>query len=329
MVTFLQVFDLNQKERERKNPINKTQVTVFEFSGLCDDKEVAPLLFVFFLLVYMVTICGNVGMMAMVHISPSLQSPMYYFLSYLSMVDLFYSTVIAPKMLSDLLSEKKLISFMGCTLQFFFFAALASTEVFILSDMSYDRYVAICHPLHYVSVMTRKKCLCLVIIAFSVGFIQSSAQTSSLFSLEYCESNLIDHFYCDIPPLIRLSCSETRTCNIITLFFVCFCSLSSMTTIFVSYTLIISSILRINSAAGRIKAFSTCSSHLMCASIFYITVFFTYLHSSSSALKQDKVAPVFYTVVTPMLNPLIYSLRNQEVKKVIIRLVHKTQNKHI
>ncbi|XP_077329948.1 olfactory receptor 5AR1-like [Lithobates pipiens] len=310
--------------------INKTQITVFEFSGLSNDKEVAPFLFVFFLLVYMVTVCGNTGMMAMVHISPSLHTPMYYFLSHLSMVDLFYSSVVTPKMLSDLLSDRKLISFVGCALQFFFFAALASTEVFVLSDMAYDRYVAICHPLHYVSVMTKKKCLSLVILAFSVGFIQSSAQTSSLFSLEYCKSNLIDHFYCDIPPLLRLSCSETYACNIVTLFFVCFCSLSSMTTILVSYTLIFSSILRINSAAGRRKAFSTCSSHLMCASIFYITVFFTYLHPSSSALeKQDKVASVFYTVVTPMLNPLIYSLRNQEVKKAIMRLVQKSPNKHI
>ncbi|XP_018427952.1 PREDICTED: olfactory receptor 1019-like [Nanorana parkeri] len=312
------------------NILNKTQVTVFEFSGLSNNKAVAPFLFVLFFLVYMVTICGNIGMMAIVHISPSLHTPMYYFLSYLSMVDLFYSSVIAPKMLSDLLLEKKLISFLGCALQFFFFAALASSEVFVLSDMSYDRYVAICHPLHYISIMTKKKCLGLVILSFSVGFIQSSAQTSSLFSLEYCESNLIDHFYCDIPPLVRLSCSETRTCNIVTLFFVCFCSLSSMTIILVSYALIISSILRINSAAGRRKAFSTCSSHLMCASIFYVTVFFTYLHPSSSTLgKQDKVSSVFYTVVTPMLNPLIYSLRNQEVKKVIISLVQKSANKNI
>ncbi|XP_040197889.1 olfactory receptor 1019-like [Rana temporaria] len=326
------MYILNKSETYFKplNIINKTQITVFEFSGLSNDKEVAPLLFVFFLLVYMVTVCGNVGMMAMVHISPSLHAPMYYFLSHLSMVDLFYSSVVTPKMLSDLLSDRKLISFVGCALQFFFFAALASTEVFVLSDMAYDRYVAICHPLHYVSVMTKKKCLSLVALAFSVGFIQASAQTSSLFSLEYCESNLIDHFYCDIPPLLRLSCSETYACNIVTLFFVCFCSLSSMTTILVSYALIFSSILRIKSSAGRRKAFSTCSSHLMCASIFYITVFFTYLHPSSSALeKQDKVASVFYTVVTPMLNPLIYSLRNQEVKKAIIRLVQKSPNRHL
>ncbi|CAI9594049.1 unnamed protein product [Staurois parvus] len=316
------------------NVKNKTQVTMFEFSGLTDDELVAPFLFMIFLVVYIVTILGNIGMIAMVQISPNLHTPMYYLLSYLSLVDLFYTSVTTPKMLADLLSERKLITFIGCTLQFYFFCALVGTEVFVLSDMAYDRYVAICRPLHYVLVMTKKKCL--MILSFSVGFVQSVAQTSSLFSLEFCESNLIEHFYCDIPPLVRLSCSETRTCTIVTLFFVCFCSLGSMTTILVTYILIISSVLRIKSAAGRRKAFSTCSSHLTCATIFYVTVFCTYLHPSSSTLKKqeivaskDKVASVFYTVVTPMLNPLIYSLRNQEVKKAIIRLLQKSPNKHI
>nr|DBA29734.1 TPA: hypothetical protein GDO54_005795 [Pyxicephalus adspersus] len=303
------------------NVKNKTQVTMFEFSGLTDNKLAAPFLFMFFFLVYMVTVLGNVGMMTIVHIAPSLHTPMYFFLSYLSMVDLFYSSVITPKMLSDLLSDRKLITFIGCALQFYFFCALVGTEVFVLSDMAYDRYVAICHPLHYISVMTKKKCLGLIVLSFSVGFAQSVAQTSSLFSLDYCESNLIDHFYCDIPPLTRLSCSEIHICTMVTLFFVCFCSLSSMIIILISYALIISSVLQINSATGRRKAFSTCSSHLMCATIFYVTVFCTYLHPSSSTLtKQENISSVFYTVVTPMLNPVIYSLRNQEVKNVVIRL---------
>ncbi|XP_040198081.1 olfactory receptor 1020-like [Rana temporaria] len=312
------------------NNANKTQVMVFELSGLTDDRELAPYLFVFFLLVYMITICGNIGMVAVVHISPNLHTPMYFFLSYLSMVDLFYSSVVTPKMFFDLLSDKKFISFIGCALQFYFYVALASIEVFVLSIMAYDRYVAICHPLHYVLIMTMKKCLGLVLLTVSVGFGHSSAQTGCLFSLEYCQSNLLDHFYCDISPVVRLSCSETRTCTYITLFFVCFFTLSSLTTILVSYTLIISSILRIKSSAGRKKAFSTCSSHLMCATIFYVTVFCTYLHPSSTGQeKQDKVASVFYAVVTPMLNPLIYSLRNQEVKRVIIRLAQKSPNKRI
>nr|DBA29733.1 TPA: hypothetical protein GDO54_005794 [Pyxicephalus adspersus] len=297
---------------------NKTQVTIFKFSGLSEDEPLTPFLFMFFFLVYMVTVLGNVGMMAMAHIVPSLHTPMYFFLSFLSMVDLFYSSVITPKMLSDLLSEGKLITFIGCGLQFYFFCALVSSEIFVLSDMAYDRYVAICHPLHYISVMTKKKCLGLIDLSFFVGFTQSAAQTSSLFSLDYCESNLIDHFYCDIHPLIRLSCSETRTCTIVTLFFVCFCSLGSMMIILISYILIITSILVIKSAAGRRKAFSTCSSHLTCATIFYVSVFCTYFHPTSSVLKkQEKVSSAFFTMVTPMLNPLIYSLRNQEVQYVI------------
>ncbi|KAM9312363.1 olfactory receptor 5AP2-like [Gastrophryne carolinensis] len=307
--------------------VNKTQVTVFEFSGLAEDKKLVPFLFTLFLLVYMFTICGNIGMMIIVYISHSLHTPMYHFLSCLAVVDLSYSSFVTPKMLSDLLSEKKTISFVGCALQFFFFAGLAPTEVYVLSIMSYDRYVAICHPLHYVAIMTKKKCLGLVLLASSVGFGQSFCQTSCLFTLDYCRSNLLDHFYCDVLPLIKLSCSNISTCKIITTFFVCFCSLSSLIPILVSYVLIVSSILRMNSAAGRRKAFSTCSSHLMCTSIFYVAVFFTYLHPSSSVLqKQDKVASLFYTVVTPMLNPLIYSLRNQEVKKVIAQLIKRGPN---
>ncbi|CAI9594052.1 unnamed protein product [Staurois parvus] len=223
------------------NPKNKTKVTVFEFSGLSDDKEIAPFLFMLFLLVYMVTICGNSGMMTMVHISPSLHTPMYYFLSYLSVVDLIYSSVIAPKMLSDLLSDKKLITFIGCALQFYFFSATIGTELLVLSIMAYDRYVAICYPLHYIPIMTKKKCLNLVILSFSMGFLHAVVQTISLFSLDFCESNLIDHFFCDIAPLVRLSCSETRTCNIVTFFFVCLFTVNSMMTILASYTLIISS----------------------------------------------------------------------------------------
>ncbi|XP_018415283.1 PREDICTED: olfactory receptor 1019-like [Nanorana parkeri] len=306
---------------------NQTQVAMFEFSGLTDDRKLAPFLFVFFLLVYLVTILGNVGMMVIVHISPSLHTPMYYFLSHLSMVDLLYSSVITPKMLSDLLSEKRQISFVGCALQFCFFAGLASTEIFVLSSMSYDRYVAICHPLHYITLMTKKKCRGFILTAFSISIVQSTSSTSCMFTLQYCGSNLLDHFYCDIPPILKLSCSNTRPCDILTVFFVCFCTISSLTTILVSYTLIILAILQMQSTKGRHKAFSTCSSHLMCATMFYVTVFFTYLHPSSSRLeKQNKVASVFYAMVTPMLNPLIYSLRNQEVKRVTLHLLYKHEN---
>ncbi|XP_063785565.1 olfactory receptor 5B12-like [Pseudophryne corroboree] len=306
------------------NVTNKTQVFVFVFSGLTDNVELELFLFILFLHVYMVTVLGNIGMMAIVYITSKLHTPMYFFLSYLSLVDLFYSSVVTPKMLSDLISTKKAISFVGCAFQFFLFAGLAGTEVILLANMAYDRYVAICHPLHYICIMTKKKCSCLVVLSFTISFLQSSMLTSCIFCLEFCDSHIIDHFYCDIPPLIKLSCSDTKVCEMITILAIVSCAQGSFIVILISYTLIISSILRMKSAEGRQKAFSTCSSHVMCSSIFYVSVFFTYLRSHSNVIEnQDKMAAVFYTVVTPMLNPLIYSLRNQEVKRGIIRLVHK------
>ncbi|XP_066445812.1 olfactory receptor 5B12-like [Eleutherodactylus coqui] len=304
--------------------MNKSQLAIFEFSGLTDDPTLAFFLFAFFLLVYMITVMGNVGLFVIVRRTSTLQSPMYYFLSYLSLVDLFYSTTVTPKMISDIVSRRKFISFYGCALQFYFFAALASIDVHLLSNMSYDRYAAICHPLHYVSIMTKAKCLHMVGAAFALGFLQSSVNTSCIFRLRYCNSNLIDHFHCDVPPLLKLSCSDTFTCSIIITSIIGFYSIGSLTTILISYLFIMVSILKITSSKGRQKAFSTCSSHIMCASIFYVSVFLTYLHSPSSvADKQSKVAAIFYSVMTPMLNPLIYSLRNQEVKTVIVQVVKR------
>ncbi|XP_077329934.1 olfactory receptor 5B21-like [Lithobates pipiens] len=301
---------------------NNTQVTVFVFSGLTDNDQLIPFLLFFFLMVYIVTILGNIGLIILVLVASNLHTPMYYFLSCLSAVDLLYSTAITPKMLSDLPSIRKTISFNGCALQFLFFAGLAGTEVFLLSSMSYDRYTAICHPLHYVSIMTKGKCFSLASLSFFMGFLQSAVHTSCLFSLQFCGSNIIDHFYCDVLPILRLSCSKTFLCNVLTILFVGSCGLYSLSAILVSYSLIFTTILRIKSSEGRQKAFSTCSSHLVCASIFYVSVFLTYLHSPSSALdKQDKIASVFYTVMTPMLNPLIYSLRNQEVKRAIVQAI--------
>ncbi|XP_040197874.1 olfactory receptor 1444-like [Rana temporaria] len=299
---------------------NNTQVTVFVFSGLTDNDKLIPFLFAFFLLVYLVTIIGNIGIIILVLVASNLHTPMYYFLSCLSAVDLFYSTSVTPKMLSDLPTLRKTISFNGCAVQFFFFAGLAGTEVFLLSSMSYDRYTAICHPLHYVSIMTKGKCLSLASLSFLLGFSQSVVHTSCMFSLRFCGSNLIEHFYCDVTPILRLSCSKTLLCNMLAILSVgCFCFFS-LSTILVSYVFIFTTILRIKSSEGQQKAFSTCSSHLMCTGVLFVSVFITYLRSPSSALdKKDKVASVFYSVMTPMLNPLIYSLRNQEVKKAIVQ----------
>ncbi|XP_075715886.1 olfactory receptor 5AR1-like [Rhinoderma darwinii] len=301
------------------NDINKTHVPMFEFSGLTRDPKMSIFLFIIFLLVYIITVVGNVGLFIIVHKTSTLHTPMYHFLSYLSVVDLLYSSTVTPKMIADLNSVKKVISFRGCALQFFFFATFAATEVLLLSNMSYDRYVAICHPLHYVFIMTKKKCLCLGLFALSFGILPSSVQTCCIFNLQYCGPNLIDHFYCDIPSVLKLSCSKTFTCEMITLSFVGSYSIGSLVTILVSYIYILVAILQIKSTKGRQKAFNTCSSHVICASIFYVSVFLTYLRPPSEHFeKQDKVASVFYSVVTPMLNPLIYSLRNQEVKTIIV-----------
>ncbi|XP_031754046.1 olfactory receptor 1444-like, partial [Xenopus tropicalis] len=303
---------------------NVTKVTEFLFTGLEANHTHVLFLFILFLMVYLITIIGNSGMVALVCYTPHLQTPMYCFLGCLSMVDLCYSSVIAPKMLADLGSRDKSISFIGCALQFFFFAALAVTEALLLSCMSYDRYVAICRPLHYSSIMTKNKCLWLILMSFSIGFSQSSVQTKCIFSLEFCRRNQIDHFYCDVPPLLKISCSETFHCNMVTVFFICSFGVGSMVNILVSYTLIVSSVLQIKSSSGRGRAFSTCSSHLTCVCIFYWTVFFIYLRSSFD--RRDKVASVFYTMVIPMLNPLIYSLRNQEVKKAFEEMLNKKIN---
>ncbi|XP_073403110.1 olfactory receptor 5AR1-like [Dendrobates tinctorius] len=303
--------------------MNQSRPTMFEFTGLTNDMTLSIFLFIFFLLVYLITVVANVGLFIAVHETPALHTPMYFFLSYLSVVDLFYSSVIAPKMISDLVSRKKVISFYGCALQFYFFAALASTDVHLLSNMSYDRYAAICHPLHYVSMMTKTKCFYMVVIAFSLGFLQSAAQTSCMFSLQYCGSNVIDHFYCDIPPLLKLSCSDIVMCDMVIMFLIGFYGIGSLNAILISYIFIIISILKIKFSKGRQKAFSTCSSHIICSCIFFISVLLTYLHPPSNAINnQSKMASIFYSVMTPMLNPLVYSMRNQEVRNVIVQMFH-------
>ncbi|XP_068129317.1 olfactory receptor 5AR1-like [Hyperolius riggenbachi] len=306
---------------------NRSQITLFEFSGLTDDKALIPFLFVFFLLVYIVTVVGNLAIMIMTNISSSLQTQMYFFLNYLSLVDLVYSSIITPKMLSDLISVKKSISLVGCALQFFFFASIASTEVFILACMALDRYAAICRPLHYALIMTKNNCLCMVLLSFFIGFLQAVVPTGCMFTLTFCVSNHIEHYYCDVPPLLKLTCSDPLLCNILLNIVVCLCTVSSMMTILVSYCLIISSIIRIKSSKGRRKAFSTCSSHLTCVTILYATVLSNYLHPSSDTFnKYDKSASLFYSVINPMLNPIIYSLRNQDVKKAFLEMIQKRQN---
>nr|XP_036867585.1 olfactory receptor-like protein OLF2 [Manis javanica] len=294
---------------------NCTGVTDFIFQGLSGRQDVQQGLFVLFLLVYGITVVANLGMILLVKVDPRLHSPMYYFLSNLSFCDVSYSSTVSPKMLADFLSEQKKIPYNLCAIQMYFFCAFADVECLLLAVMAYDRYVAICNPLLYTVAMPRRLCIQLVAIVYMEGLVDSAIHTCYTFRLLFCNSNIINHFFCDVPPLLALSSSDTSINEILLFIFSsCVVGLSIMT-VLLSYSYILTTILRMTSAEGRRKAFSTCASHLTAVAIFHGTLLFMYFRPSSSySMDTDKVASVFYTVVIPMLNPLIYSLRNKDVK---------------
>ncbi|XP_057275715.1 olfactory receptor 1440-like [Pezoporus wallicus] len=301
---------------------NCTQVTQFSLTGFTEDPVTQLNLFLLFLLPYLVTIVGNLGIIILIRASPHLHSPMYYFLSNLAFVDLCSSTVITPKLLVDLMSEKKRIAYAGCVTQVFLFDFLGVSESFLLASMAYDRYVAICHPLLYPLVMSPKCCFQMVTGSYLMGLTNGVGQTISMSTLSFCSSSAIDLFFCDISALISLSTSDTTLSHIILTTAASLFGVSSSLVVLLSYVAIIATILSINSAEGKSKAFSTCTSHLTTVSIFYGASFFMYLFPSShSSRGADKWAVVLYAVVTPMLNPLIYSLRNKEVKEALRRLL--------
>ncbi|XP_049635733.1 olfactory receptor 1002-like [Suncus etruscus] len=294
---------------------NQTLVVEFFFMGLTNHFQIQVVLFVLFLLVYLVTLLGNLGMIVLIWMSPRLHTPMYFFLSHLSFVDICSSSVIGPKMLTDIFMEKKVISFFGCAAQIWFFGQLVVTECFLLASMAYDRYIAICKPLLYTLVMTQTVCVQLVVGPYTLGIISTLTHTTFTFRLPYCGPNLINHFFCDLLPVVSLACADTRVNKFLLFILAGALGVLSGVIILVSYIYIVITILRIRSAEGRRKAFSTCSSHLTAVSILYGTLFFIYVRPSSSfSLDINKVVSVFYTAVIPMLNPLIYSLRNKEVK---------------
>ncbi|ELK03410.1 Olfactory receptor 5F1 [Pteropus alecto] len=303
---------------------NYTVVTEFILLGLADTLELQITLFLLFFMVYTLTVWGNVGMVLLIKADSRLHTPMYFFLANLSFVDVCYSSTITPKMLVDLLSEKKTISFVGCFVQLYFFIALATTECILFGLMAYDRYVAICNPLLYPMLMSRTICLKMAAGAFTAGLLNSMVNTSCVSSLPFCGSNVINHFFCDSPPLFKLSCSDTWLNESTTSIFAGVNMIGALLVILTSYSYILFSIFRMRSGEGRRKAFSTCASHLTAITLFYSTAIYTYLRPSSSySISQDKVASVFYTVVIPMLNPLIYSLRNKEVKAAFWDIITK------
>ncbi|XP_053109277.1 olfactory receptor 1019-like [Hemicordylus capensis] len=297
---------------------NHTTVKEFIFVGITEDSKLELILFVVFLLIYL----GNVGMILLIISDEQLHTPMYFFICHLSVMDLGYSTAIVPRMLADFLDQRKVISFTSCVNQFVFFVAFVDTECYTLAAMAYDRYAAICLPLHYTIVMSRKVCLVLGIGCYSAGLMSMVTHTSLTFSLDFCGPNIINNFFCEIPPLIALSCSDTSISEILLFFFCGVNEFSTIIVILISYFFIFAAILRIRSAEGRRKAFSTCASHLTGVTLFYGTVMFMYLRPPSSySLDQDKWASVVYTLVNPTLNPLIHSLRNKGVKEACRRII--------
>ncbi|CAM5158864.1 unnamed protein product [Natator depressus] len=303
---------------------NYSEVTEFILSGLTDHPELQLPLFGVFLLIYAFTVVGNGGMILLITIDPRLHTPMYFFLRNLSFCDLCLSSTISPKMLLNLLAERKSISFTACAVQMSLSIAFADIEGFLLTVMAYDRYVAICNPLLYAVTMSRQLCKQLVAGVYAVGLVDSVIPTCVTFRLSFCSSNIINHFFCDIPPLLALSCSDTRINEIMMFAFTLCITVSIFVTILLSYVYITSTILQIRSAEGRRKAFSTCSFHLTAVVLFYGTQLFMYLRPTSSySMDTDKIVSVFYSLVIPMLNPLIYSLRNTEVKDALRRAMNK------
>ncbi|XP_052045134.1 olfactory receptor 5B12-like [Apodemus sylvaticus] len=305
---------------------NSTEVIEFVLTGLTDDPELQIPLFIVFLLIYLGTVLGNLGMVGLILLDSHLHTPMYRFLSHLSLVDFGYSSAVTPNVMAGLLSIDKTITHNACGIQFFFFVSFITTESFLLAAMAYDRYAAVCKPLHYTTTMTTNTCACLTIGSYVCGFLNSSIHTGNIFRLSFCKSNVIDHFFCDAPPLLALSCSDTSVSEMVILFVVGFNDLFSVVVIMISYLFIFITILRMHSSEGRQKAFSTCASHLTAVSIFYGSGIFMYLQPSSShTMGSDKIASVFYTMIIPMLNPLVYSLRNKEVKSAFKKAVEKAK----
>nr|XP_006114099.2 olfactory receptor 1009-like [Pelodiscus sinensis] len=293
---------------------NQTTVAEFILLRLSNDPQVQTFLFLVFLLIYLVTLTGNTLIMLVIRADSHLHNPMYFFLFHLSFVDLCYSSVTVPKMLTDFLSENKTISFHGCIAQMFFIIFLACTEVFTLSAMAYDRYVAICDPLRYAETMKKGTCVLLEAGAWTLGILNGLVYTVVVLQLQFCGPNQIHHFSCEPPPLLQLSCTESLKEQLVLLASAVVMGLSSFLLTLISYIHIISTILRIRLAEGWRKAFNTCSSHLTVVALLYLTAFFQYTKPSSvSSVVLDELVSIQYSILTPMLNPIIYSLQNKEI----------------
>ncbi|XP_076996427.1 olfactory receptor 5L1-like [Tamandua tetradactyla] len=304
-------------ERWQVEKGNCSTVSEFILLGLSDVPELSVFLFLMFLLIYGVTVMGNLGMIAVIQVSSQLHTPMYFFLNHLSLMDFCCSTIIVPKMLGNIISKDKTISFMGCMIQFFLFCTYAITEVILLAVMAYDCYVAICNPLLYMVIMSRKLCLGLVSACYLCGIVCSLVHICLTLEIPSYRSNVINHF-CDLPPLLSLVFSDVSMNELVVYIMTTFNEVITIIIIFTSYLFILITTLKMHSAEGRYKAFSTCASHFTAIIVFHGTILFIYCRPSSDySLETDKLTTAFYTVVIPMLNPLIYSLWNKDVKAAL------------
>ncbi|XP_061287351.1 olfactory receptor 1L6-like [Bos javanicus] len=304
---------------------NQSHITEFLLLGLTSDPKQQVWLFASFLAMYLVNVGGNSVIIAAVRGDAHLHTAMYFFLSNLSLVDICFTTVIVPQMLLNVLTQRKAILFAQCLAQMYFFVAFGITDSFLLAAMALDRYVAICHPLRYTTTMNPRCCLQLVTASWLVSHLHSFTHTILMARLSFCGPNVIHHFFCDVQPLLTLSCSDTSLNELLAFTEGSFVIMSPFIFITVSYVYIIHAVLRVPSGRGRYKVFSTCGSHLTVVALFYGTVISVYIRPSSTySVTKDRVITVIYTVVIPMLNPFIYSLRNKDMKQAMKKLMRKT-----
>ncbi|XP_048201928.1 olfactory receptor 5H8-like [Perognathus longimembris pacificus] len=303
---------------------NSTFLTEFILTGFTQHQELQLPLFLVFLIIYVLTIVWNFGLIALIWKDPHLHIPMYIFLGNLAFVDACLSSTVTPKMLVDFRDESRMISYSQCMTQFFSFAIWATVECFLLSAMAYDRYIAICSPLLYPVIVTNTRCIWLIVLSYASGLVHALIHGVLLFRLTFCNSNIIQHFYCDIMPLLKISCTDTSIDYLMLFIFAGLIQLVTIGTVIISYTLVLFTILRAKSMKSVRKAFSTCGAHLLSVSLYYGTLFIMYvLPTSQQADDPDMMDSLFYTVIIPVLNPVIYSLRNKQVIDSLRKILKK------
>ncbi|XP_028718050.1 olfactory receptor 8B3-like [Peromyscus leucopus] len=304
--------------------VNLSLVTEFILVGLTDQPELQMPLFFLFLAMYLITALGNLCLIILTVLNSHLHTPMYFFLFNLSFIDLCYCSVFTPQMLVNFILRKNTISYVKCMTQVYFFCFFAISECYVLTSMAYDHYMAICNPLLYNVVMSPKLCLSLMLGSYFIAFSDAVAHTACMLRLTFCDASTINHYFCDIPPLLQLSCTSTYVNELVIFIVVSINIIVPTSTVFISYGFILSSIFRISSSEGRSKAFGTCSSHIFAVSLFFGSGAFVYFKPpSAGSMNEGKISSVFYTNVVPMLNPLIYSLRNRDIKFALMKSLNK------